>query len=108
MQCASNLKQIALGLHNFESAHPGGSSGEATRGFPAGTVAHPDLPPAQRLSWFVEILPYVEQEGLARQFDRTRGWADARNAAAVQGLVRYFRCADWEGELAPAVNFTCY
>jgi Protein of unknown function (DUF1559) len=109
MQCASNLKQIALGLHNYADAHRDAPSSQGFQTcFPAGTVAHPDLPPEQRLSWFVELLPYLEQNDLARRLDRGAGWADSRNAAVIHTPVKVLRCADWAGELLPAEHLTPY
>jgi prepilin-type N-terminal cleavage/methylation domain-containing protein/prepilin-type processing-associated H-X9-DG protein len=48
-QCANNLKQVALGIHNFEDSHQ--------------TLPSSRLGP-QHATWFVQILPYVEQGNL--------------------------------------------
>jgi hypothetical protein len=57
-QCANNLKQIALGLHNYADTNPGGYRAA----LPAGTVPNAALRPEQRLSWVVALLPFVEQD----------------------------------------------
>src|SRR5215510_3733723 len=63
MQCANNLKQIGLALHNFES----------TRGkFPPGQVIGP-FPEAGVMTdanhgTFPFLLPYLEQAALATQY----------------------------------------
>ncbi len=67
MQCSNNLKQLALSLHNYESAH---------KTFPPGSVV-PNLggvypPPAPGsngsrtagYSWSMMIMPYMEQTAL--------------------------------------------
>src|SRR5262245_14734850 len=51
-QCQNNLKQIGLAVHNYIQAHGG-------ENLPTGTVANPSLSPAERLSVFVHLLPYL-------------------------------------------------
>ncbi|MCE9565882.1 MAG: DUF1559 domain-containing protein [Planctomycetes bacterium] len=58
MQCSNNLKQIGVALHNHHDAR-----GQFPRGgtiSPAGTYGH---------SWWILILPYIEQGSLYNQFD---------------------------------------
>jgi prepilin-type N-terminal cleavage/methylation domain-containing protein/prepilin-type processing-associated H-X9-DG protein len=63
MKCANNLKQIALGAHNYD----------ATYGYlPMGTQA------SSRAGVLAQILPFVEQDNIYRQLDQkllTRGEA---------------------------------
>jgi prepilin-type processing-associated H-X9-DG protein len=81
VQCVNNLKQIALALHNYESAHGA-------------------LPPARTLdasgrplhSWRTLILPFLEQEALYRSIDLARPWDDPVNARAYQAMPSVFRC----------------
>ncbi len=93
MQCANNLKQIALALNDYatrESSRP--DTLDRTPALPAGTVPHADLPPERRLSWVVEVLPFVEQDSLFRQIDRHASWDDVANAAAVRTPLKGFLC----------------
>src|SRR4051794_27525200 len=56
MRCANNLKQCALGLHNYHDARhrfPGATETSATR----------------YLSLFVALLPHIDQEPLYKQWD---------------------------------------
>ena len=55
VQCLNNLKQIALGLHNYHDTY---------KSFPPGTVANEALSPEHRLSWIIPLLPYVERDNL--------------------------------------------
>src|SRR5262249_50192721 len=55
-QCVNNLKQIALAMHNYESANGH---------FPRAVV---DKDGKRLLSWRVAILPYLEQQGLYNRF----------------------------------------
>jgi len=82
IQCSNNVKQIGLGLLNYESAArafpPGGLNGPG-----ANTYGH---------SWLVRILPYLENGSLHQRLDLkgtqgsgTTGWmgANAFNAAIL-------------------------
>jgi prepilin-type N-terminal cleavage/methylation domain-containing protein len=53
-QCANNLKQIGLAVHHFEDSHK--------------TLPSSRLGP-QHASWFVQILPFMEQGNLFSQWD---------------------------------------
>src|SRR5262245_4837460 len=56
MKCSNNLKQIALGCHNFESAYGH---------FPAGELFTYD-PTAPNWSWMARLLPFIEQANFYR------------------------------------------
>jgi hypothetical protein len=69
MSCQNNMKQIGIAVANYESANDH---------FPVGTIRDGDLPPEKRLSWFVEIKPYVESAPRLR-VDRQKAWDDPVN-----------------------------
>jgi hypothetical protein len=98
-QCANNLKQIALGLHNYADTYTP-EQGQ-TRGLPAGTVPNAVLSPEQRLSWYVELLPFIEQDKLYRRFDRDKGWEDSANDAVARTTLKTLHCPDWGREAEP-------
>lgn len=85
MQCANNLKQIGLALHNYESAFrvwPKQSSGpSAGRDFVA-----------KRGSWFTAVLPFFEQDGLFQSFNNDYNWHDPENEVPVKTQVPTLRC----------------
>jgi type II secretory pathway pseudopilin PulG len=62
--CQNNLKQIGLALHNYHD----------TNGlFPPGkSTSYPGINPMARWSPLAYILPFVEQENIARQLDFTQ------------------------------------
>jgi prepilin-type processing-associated H-X9-DG protein len=93
LQCANNLKQIGIALHNYVDAHGR---------FPAGTVPNPRLNPDQRLSWLVELLPYLEEEGLYRQFDRGAGWEAPANLSLSQTPLQVLECPGWREHFSSA------
>ena len=80
MSCSNNMKQMALSLHNYESAH---------KKFPFGWNTHGTL-------WSAMILPFMEQSNLygTLEFSESRNW-DADNTPnenALKVVVSTFRC----------------
>jgi prepilin-type N-terminal cleavage/methylation domain-containing protein len=84
-QCKNNLKQIGLGLHNFESAR---------RSFPPGfvsaaaTINGPGSGPGW--GWAAHILPYLEESSL--QIDLKRPITDTMHDQARVASLTVFRC----------------
>ncbi len=90
IQCFNNLKQIALALHNYESAH---------RCLPVGCVGcrAPKYPaPASfkfvQNSWNLLILPQLEQGNLHAQFDFGASFRDAVNRTPASTVLPVFLC----------------
>ncbi len=74
IQCASHIKQLALALQNYQSAHktlPAAGKyddPETAVSFSAG-YWRVDLKSGTNQSWVVSLLPYVEEQSLHDQFD---------------------------------------
>jgi prepilin-type N-terminal cleavage/methylation domain-containing protein len=68
-KCANNLKQVALALHSYHGAR--GFFPHGTYNYIDGTGSTP--PPyngsQDRRCWVQDILPYLEQEALFKEFD---------------------------------------
>jgi hypothetical protein len=79
-QSSNNLKQIALGLLNYESAHG--------RFPPAYTTDKNGKP---LLSWRVQILPYMEQENLYKQFHLDEPWDSDHNKQLINLMPMFYR-----------------
>ena len=95
-QCANNLKQLILGLHNCEQPSPPknasstGQDGVVLSGYlPRGCIG-PGNTPEERLSWVVPILPYVEQNTVYQAFDLHKGYAE--NLMPAQTPLKIFLC----------------
>ena len=73
-----NMKQIVLGVHNFESAHGA---------LPAGYADKTGKP---GLSWRVAILPFIEQDGLFRQFKLDEPWDSEHNKKLIDKMPTMF------------------
>ena len=85
-QCQNNLKQIALGLHNYH---------DAQLRFPSGNVVvapYTSVNHTNGTNWAVENLPYVEQENLYRLYDRAQGTHHANNQALREAYVKLYSC----------------
>jgi hypothetical protein len=89
MHCTSNLKQLAMALHGYADTFPRSPDGKDNPTFPAGTIPNPDLPAERRLSWYVSILPYLEQKPVYEQFDLKAPINDDRNRSALTN--RFFQ-----------------
>jgi len=98
-QCSNNLKQIALGLHNYH---------DTFKQFPPGTVdsngelnTGTGLADNQNgLAWSALILPFIEQgplhdqiksdtNGFRRHWQRDESWGDDPIPAAYEGVPAY-------------------
>ena len=83
MSCSNNLKQIGLGLHNYESAYlyfPTSGEGNDT-----------SVPPATIFdvqSTLTQLLPYIEQEAAYRQFDLSVPYDHPTNVANGAGKLK--------------------
>ncbi len=80
IQCASNLKNVGIALHNFADAH---------RSLPAGSESLNGTHQA----WSGRILPYVEQSTVFSQIDFARPWdAVGPNLNASLNTVPVYVC----------------
>jgi prepilin-type N-terminal cleavage/methylation domain-containing protein len=108
-QCQNNLRQLMVAMHNFESTGrqavypPTGQPDSPTeRLFPPGCFGSATTP-EERLSWMVELLPYLEQGSLYGQFNPEKGYAG--NLPAAQTRINTFLCpAPKEGATMDAVT----
>jgi prepilin-type N-terminal cleavage/methylation domain-containing protein len=92
MSCSNNMKQLSLGLHNYEDTHK-------------------TLPPAgidsNQMSWVVLLLPYFEQGALYNQFNFNKGsWQAFNRTTLVQGVrIKGIICPDLTTKADSYSNF---
>ncbi len=96
-QCANNLKQIGIALHNYESIHRCFPPSCQTDSFANGSYEGLSYGDDERVGppgfgWGVFLLPQLEQDNLYRQFNRNEPcWARV-NAVAAATKVKVFLC----------------
>jgi hypothetical protein len=79
--CLNNLKQIALGILNYEKANGA---------FPPAYTIDSD---GRRLhSWRTLILPYMEHKTLFNTIDLSKPWDDPANAQAREANMETYQC----------------
>ncbi len=88
-QSTNNLKQIALGMHAYESAY--------NRFPPAGSRGLPGMPgwpgrPSDKplLSWRVALLPFIEHQQLYLQFHQNEPWDSPHNKALLPLIPKVY------------------
>jgi len=87
LKCQNNLKQIGLGFHNYHSSYnrfPSGFESQTTG------IDEPNLGPGW--GWAAQLLPYVEQDNLARQINFSLDIRHANNATARITRVPLYLC----------------
>jgi len=74
----NNLKQIALAWHNYESANGNFPSNEVGKG------------KKSLLSWRVQILPYIEEDTLYKQFKLDEPWDSEHNKKLIDKMPKIY------------------
>ena len=106
LRCQNNLRQVGwFALWDYTDRDlafpkdapkslqlPMDAKPKADLTFPPGTLANPNLPPEQRLSWQVILLPHIGKEPLQKQLDLSLGWQAEVNHNAVCTQVPVYLC----------------
>ncbi len=85
-KCSNNLKQWALGMHNYH---------DVNGRLPYGSIWNP------RTSWVCVMWPYLEQTGLAAQYNYTVGFYQAPNGGPTSSTSNLV-CAQIPAYLCPS------
>ncbi len=80
-QCVNNLKQIALAMHNYESANSS---------LPPAAIT--DRQGRPLLSWRVALLPYLEEQVLYNKFHLDEPWNSPHNLTLLGEMPPVYAC----------------
>ncbi len=98
--CSNNVRQIIIGLHDYE---------HAKEHFPAGTTNPTgpikNLPQGDHMSWIARILPDLGEQARFRQIDFTVGAYHKLNNPMRQTTIQTLLCPSWAGDDGP---ISCY
>lgn len=83
ISCTNNMKQLVLSMHNYHDVH---------RRFPFSRTTNG---PAH--NWAAFLLPYVEQQNLAKTYDWNVDWNDPINADAIKVPLTMYMCPSTPG-----------
>lgn len=103
INCANNLKQLGLALHNHH---------DAANRFPGGVIVGGDIQDGWGTG-FTELLPYIEQQNVRNLYRFDVPWFDPANERAVAQHVKVFYCPANRSsggiDMRPiAVQWNCY
>jgi prepilin-type processing-associated H-X9-DG protein len=98
-QCINNLRQLALAIENYQGTF---------NKFPAAAEGNPDLPPEKRLSWIVDIWPFVEAGPLYNKTDHKKGWDAEENRFAALFQPKILNCPGCTAPPTSPMTPTCY
>ena len=106
--CQNNIAQIGIALHSYEFAQEEFPSGVTN---PTGPITNDEV--GKDVSFLVEILPHIEQMGIASRFDKSLGAYDPANAKARKQVIALYLCPSQGGEVqneteSGVVGVTCY
>jgi prepilin-type N-terminal cleavage/methylation domain-containing protein/prepilin-type processing-associated H-X9-DG protein len=87
--CQNNLKQIGLAIHNYHYVN---------KTMPASRLG------PQHATWFVQILPYVEQSALYRQWDLSKTYYE-QTPAVQNAFVSLYVCPTRRSAPMPSTQY---
>jgi prepilin-type N-terminal cleavage/methylation domain-containing protein len=97
IKCANNLKQIGIGLHNYESTYQtlpwGNAYGGPIFGFSP--------------SWSTSVLPFIELQSHYEKFDLSQSMDHANNSFAVTQPVKVYICPSDSNVRNPILDARC-
>ena len=87
-QCKNNLKQMGLGIHNYESTYSRMPSSGEGHNPNAGICTRQQFP----VSMFTAVLPYIDQAPLYNRFNFSEHYSSATNAPNAKTNIAAFLC----------------
>ena len=87
MTCSNNLRNLALGLHQFHDTYKYLPPARVLGPYPKLNIAFP-----VEHSWSIFVLPYLEQAQLRQQYSLMHDFRDPVNAPVVRRRLSLFLC----------------
>ena len=87
-QCKNNMKQMGLGIHNYESTYSRMPSSGEGHNPNAGVCTRQQFP----VSMFTAILPYIDQAPLYNRFNFSEHYSSTTNAPNAKVNISAFVC----------------
>lgn len=84
-KCQNNLRQLAIGLANFEASNHKYPAGQKW----SGPRSDPD---SYALAWSALMLPYIEQQPIAEHIESKYPLDDPRNLPATSQIIPLYLC----------------
>ena len=94
MECANNLKQIALAMQNYHAAY---------KCFPPAYI--PDKHGRPMHSWRVLLLPYLEHKDLYDRYRFNERWDSPNNRVVTDLAIGLFQCPSQSTSKEPTTNY---
>src|SRR5436305_2110088 len=102
-ECANNLRHIGDGIGNYQSTYGGRYPAAAlpclevpsdNGPYSFSTALNP-VPPENRLSLLVELVPYIDQDNIYNRLDKTQSWDAEINRFAALLSCKLFHCPSY-------------
>jgi prepilin-type N-terminal cleavage/methylation domain-containing protein len=84
-QCANNLKQIALAMHNYHDSYKTFPQNHRPVNAQVGSV---------RERWLTHVLPFIDQGGSWNRYDETTNWDSVTNLVVTSVSLPTLQCPD--------------
>jgi prepilin-type N-terminal cleavage/methylation domain-containing protein len=100
IKCQNNMKQLGLGLNNYESQHgffPPGAITNSTAVAAVQVRQKVGVPNPTFHSWSVFVLPFIEQDNLVRQYNFGANWYDLVNQPVRETQLSIMVCPSTPG-----------
>ena len=98
--CTNNMRQLIVGVHDYEMAH---------EHYPAGTVNEKgpirSLPSGHHMSWIARILPYLDEPALYNSMDLSLSAYHQKNDRARQTSIMMLICPSNPAGYWPYSNY---
>jgi prepilin-type N-terminal cleavage/methylation domain-containing protein len=102
MKCSNNLKQLGLGLHNYQTQNgyfPPGAVTNSTSAGPQRLREKLGITTPSNHSWSVFLLPFIEQDNLHRQYNFNAHWYASVNRTVHETQLAVMVCPSTPGGL---------